>query len=45
MSRLLEKIATCILEGDAEQTAKLVKKALDEGFRPARSWTTACWSA
>jgi len=34
MSRILEKIATCILEGDAEQTAKLVKKALDEGLPP-----------
>ncbi len=34
MSRLLEKIATCILEGDPEQSAKLVKKALDEGLPP-----------
>jgi 5-methyltetrahydrofolate--homocysteine methyltransferase len=34
MSRILEKIATCILEGDADQTAKLVKKALDEGLPP-----------
>jgi 5-methyltetrahydrofolate--homocysteine methyltransferase len=34
MSRLLEKIATAILEGDAEQSAKLVKKALDEGLPP-----------
>jgi 5-methyltetrahydrofolate--homocysteine methyltransferase len=34
MSRLLEKIATCILEGDAEQTSKLVKKALDDGLPP-----------
>jgi 5-methyltetrahydrofolate--homocysteine methyltransferase len=35
MSRLLEKIATCILEGDAEQTSKLVKKALDDGLPPS----------
>lgn len=35
MSRLLEKIATSILEGDAEQSAKLVKKALDEGLPPS----------
>src|SRR5512143_2573339 len=34
MSRLLEKIATSILEGESEQTAKLVKKALDEGLPP-----------
>ena len=31
MSKILERIATCILEGDVEQTAKLVKRALDEG--------------
>ena len=35
MSRLLEKIATSILEGDGEQSAKLVKKALDEGLAPS----------
>lgn len=35
MSRLLEKIATSILEGESEQTFKLVKKALDEGLPPA----------
>jgi 5-methyltetrahydrofolate--homocysteine methyltransferase len=34
MSRILEKIATSVLEGDAEQAAKLVKKALDEGLPP-----------
>jgi 5-methyltetrahydrofolate--homocysteine methyltransferase len=34
MSRILEKIATAILEGDAEQTGKLVKKAVDEGLGP-----------
>ena len=32
MSRILERIASCILEGDADQTAKLVKKALDDGM-------------
>jgi len=32
MSRLLERIATAILEGDAEQIAKLVNKALGEGM-------------
>ena len=32
MSRLLERIATAILEGDPEETAKLVKKGLDEGM-------------
>jgi 5-methyltetrahydrofolate--homocysteine methyltransferase len=32
MSRTLERIASGILEGDAEQTAKLVKKALDDGM-------------
>jgi 5-methyltetrahydrofolate--homocysteine methyltransferase len=32
MSRLLERIATAILEGDTEATAKLVKKALDDGM-------------
>jgi 5-methyltetrahydrofolate--homocysteine methyltransferase len=31
MSRILERIATAILEGDTEATAKLVKKALDDG--------------
>jgi corrinoid protein of di/trimethylamine methyltransferase len=31
VSKILERIATCILEGDVEQTAKLVKRALDEG--------------
>jgi 5-methyltetrahydrofolate--homocysteine methyltransferase len=35
MSRILEKIATSILEGDAEQASKLVKKALDEGLPPS----------
>jgi 5-methyltetrahydrofolate--homocysteine methyltransferase len=34
MSRLLEKIATSVLEGDAEQAAKLVNKALAEGLAP-----------
>ena len=34
MSRLLEKIATSVLEGDAEQAAKLVNKALAEGLPP-----------
>jgi 5-methyltetrahydrofolate--homocysteine methyltransferase len=32
MSRILERIASGILEGDAEQTARLVKKALDDGL-------------
>jgi 5-methyltetrahydrofolate--homocysteine methyltransferase len=32
MSRLLERIATAILEGDVEQTSKLVKKGLDDGM-------------
>jgi 5-methyltetrahydrofolate--homocysteine methyltransferase len=32
MSRILERIASGILEGDAEQTAKLVQKALDDGM-------------
>jgi 5-methyltetrahydrofolate--homocysteine methyltransferase len=32
MSRILERIASGILEGDAEQIAKLVKKALDDGM-------------
>jgi 5-methyltetrahydrofolate--homocysteine methyltransferase len=32
MSRILERIATAILEGDTEATAKLVKKALDDGM-------------
>jgi 5-methyltetrahydrofolate--homocysteine methyltransferase len=32
MSRLLERIATAILEGDPEQAAKLVQKGLDEGL-------------
>jgi 5-methyltetrahydrofolate--homocysteine methyltransferase len=32
MSRILERIASGILEGDVEQTAKLVKKALDDGM-------------
>ena len=31
MSRLFERISTCILEGDAEKSPKLVQKALDEG--------------
>jgi 5-methyltetrahydrofolate--homocysteine methyltransferase len=35
MSRLLEKIATSVLEGDAEQAGKLVKKAIDEGLSPS----------
>jgi len=34
MSRILEKIATSVLEGDAEQAGKLVKKAVDEGVAP-----------
>jgi len=34
MSRILEKIATSVLEGDAEQAGKLVKKAVDEGLQP-----------
>jgi 5-methyltetrahydrofolate--homocysteine methyltransferase len=32
MSRLLERIATCVLEGDAETTARLTQDALDEGL-------------
>ena len=32
MSRLLERIATCILEGDAETAARLTQDALDEGL-------------
>jgi 5-methyltetrahydrofolate--homocysteine methyltransferase len=32
MSRILERIATAILEGDTEAIAKLVKKALDDGM-------------
>jgi 5-methyltetrahydrofolate--homocysteine methyltransferase len=32
MSRILERIASGILEGDAEQIAKLVKKALVDGM-------------
>ena len=32
MSRLLERLATAILEGDPEQTAKLVKMGLEEGL-------------
>ncbi len=35
MSRTLERISTCILEGDAEKAAKLVQKALDEGLTPS----------
>lgn len=35
MSRLLEKIATSILEGDTELAGKLVKKAIDEGLAPS----------
>jgi 5-methyltetrahydrofolate--homocysteine methyltransferase len=32
MSRILEKIATAILEGDSEQITKLVNKAIGEGM-------------
>ena len=35
MSRILEKIATAILEGDGEQITKLVNKALGEGMTPS----------
>ncbi len=35
MSRILERIATAILEGDPEATTKLVKKALDDGMSAA----------
>jgi len=35
MSRLLERISTCILEGDADKAAKLVQKAIDEGMTPS----------
>jgi 5-methyltetrahydrofolate--homocysteine methyltransferase len=35
MSKTLEKIATAILEGDTEQTAKLVNKAIGEGMTPS----------
>lgn len=35
MSRILEKIATAILEGDADQITKLVNKALGEGLTPS----------
>jgi 5-methyltetrahydrofolate--homocysteine methyltransferase len=34
MSRLFERISTCILEGDAEKAPKLIQKALDEGSSP-----------
>ena len=34
MSRLFERISTCILEGDAEKAPKLIQKALDEGSTP-----------
>ena len=34
MSRLFERISTCILEGDAEKAPKLIQKALDEGASP-----------
>ncbi|OIO91701.1 MAG: methyltransferase [Anaerolineae bacterium CG2_30_64_16] len=34
MSRLLERISTCILEGDADKAARLVQKAIDEGMAP-----------
>ncbi len=35
MSRLMERIATAILEGDPAQSAKLVQKGLDEGLPAA----------
>jgi 5-methyltetrahydrofolate--homocysteine methyltransferase len=35
MSRILEKLATAILEGDADQITKLVNKALGEGMTPS----------
>jgi len=34
MSRIYEQLSTALLEGDAEQTPKLVQKALKEGLVP-----------
>ncbi|MDX1612834.1 MAG: corrinoid protein [Candidatus Promineifilaceae bacterium] len=34
MSRLFERLATCVLEGDQEKAPKLVQRALDQGEEP-----------
>lgn len=34
MSKILEQLATAIIEGDIDNTPKLVQKALDEGLAP-----------
>jgi len=34
MSRLFERLATCVMEGDQEKAPKLVQRALDQGEEP-----------
>lgn len=36
MSKILEQLATAIIEGDMDSTPELVKKALAEGFSPSQ---------